>query len=215
MHTRILLADDHPMLCSGLQQEIAKRPGLEFVGQAHTGERALALARELTPDVVIQDLHLPDRDGAEVTRGIAQALRAVKILIFSADADRAQVDRALKAGACGYVLKSGAVDELFFALGMILAGKIYLSPDLSAGILQDYRENLVKEPHRGEPLLSGRERELLRLVAAGQSNKALAEHLNVSLSSVETYRYRLKKKLGCLSTADLVRYAIAHNIASL
>lgn len=213
MNTRILLVDDHPMLCSGLQQEIAKRPGLEFAGQAHTGERALALARELTPDLVIQDLHLPDRDGVEVTRGIFQALRTVKIIIFSADADRAQVDRALAAGACGYVLKSGTVEELFFALGMILAGKMYLSPDLSAGILQDYREHLVKDPGRGEPLLSSRDRDLLRLVAAGESNKAIAEHLSVSLSSVETYRFRLKKKLGCHSTADLVRYAIANNIA--
>jgi len=167
------------------------------------------------PDLVIMDLHMPNTDGVAATREILRLLRGVKVIIFSADADQLQVDKALRAGACGYVLKSGPVDELLKAIDAVLQGRMYVSPDLTAGILQGYRESLSQGGKTGELSLSEKEKQLLRLLAAGKRSKEMADLLNLSPSSVETYRLRIKKKLGVQSTAELVHYAIANKIVDL
>jgi DNA-binding NarL/FixJ family response regulator len=212
---RLLLVDDHPLLLRGLCQAVAQQPNLILVGEASTGAMALKLAQELTPDLVVMDLHLPDMNGIEATRQILRAQPAIKIVIFSSDTARPMVDAALQAGVCGYLSKSSALEELMRAMALVMEGKLYLSPDVSAGILADYKKTLVDGPEPSKPILSERERQLLRLVAAGRRNKEIADQMAISAKSVETYRSRLMKKLGCSGSAELVRYAIREGIAAL
>jgi DNA-binding NarL/FixJ family response regulator len=191
---------------------MAQQPNLTVVGEASTGASALKLAAELAPDLIVMDIHLPDMNGIEVTRQMLGVLPLVKIVVFSGDADRSLVDGALQAGACGYIWKQSAVEELIQAIGIVMAGKLYLSPEVSAGILEDYRKGLVDEPAPSKPVLSEREKQILRLIAEGRRNKDMAVQLELSPKSIETYRARLMKKLGCSSTADVVRYAIREGI---
>lgn len=214
MEVKLLLVDDHPMLRQGVRQGVAQLPRLTLVGEASTGAQALKLAGELTPDLVLMDVHLPDMNGIELTRLMLKALPAIKVLIFSSDAGRALVDEALEAGACGYLWKSSVLEELTRAIDSVMAGKLYLSPEVSAGVLEDYRKSLVAEPEPSKPVLSERETQLLRLIAAGRRNKEIAAQLALSVKSIEAYRSRLMAKLGCASSADLVRYAIREGIAA-
>lgn len=210
MKSTVLLADDHAMLRSGLRQTLSQQDNLELVGEASTGSSALKLARELKPDLILMDVHMPEMDGIEASRQILSELPATKIIIFSSDAARALVDEALQVGVCGYLPKEGAVEELLHAIGLVMAGKLYLSPEVSGDILTDYRKSLQGE---GEPSLSDREKHLLRLVAEGRRNKEISAELNLGIKSIEAYRARLMKKLGCSSSAELVRYAVREGIA--
>jgi len=214
MNVKVLLVDDHPMLRDGLRQAMARHPKFIVAGEASTGANALKLAAELAPDLIVMDIHLPDMNGLEVTRQILALQPSVHILVFSGDAARSVVDEALQAGACGYIWKQSAAEELIRAVEMVMAGKLYLSPEVSSGIFEDYRKSLVQETDPCEPLLSQRDRQLLRLVAEGRRNKEIAVELAVSPKTVEAYRSRLMKKLGCSSSADLVRYAIREGIAT-
>jgi len=202
------------MLRNGMRQAIAQQPDLTVVGEASTGAAALKLVAELAPDVVVMDVHLPDLNGIEVTRRILRLLPAVKVVVFSGDAARSLVDEAIQAGACGYIWKQSATEELIRAIEVVMTGKLYLSPEVSAGIMEDYRKSLVGESEPAKPLLSDRDKQLLRLVAEGRRNKEIAVHLTLSPKSVEAYRSRLTKKLGCSNSADLVRYAIREGIVS-
>jgi len=215
MSARILLVDDHPMIPSGLRQELVKRPNLEVVGQATGGEEAVRLAARLAPDLVVMDVHMPHADGLVATRQILHVSSGVKVIFYADDPDRLQVDEAFRAGACGYVLKSNPVEELIGAIETILQGRMYVSADLTANILEGYRESLINGRTAEELAISGKEQQLLRLLAAGMRSKEMAARLHLSPSSVETYRMRIKKKLGLQSTAELVRYAIDNRIASL
>ncbi len=210
MKFRVLLADDHAMLRSGLRQTLSQQDNLELIGEASTGLSALKLARELQPNLILMDVHMPDMNGIEASRQILKELPGTKIIIFSSDAVRALVDEALQVGVCGYLPKAGNVEELLHAIDLVMAGKLYLSPEVSAAILTDYRKGLQDE---GEPSLSDREKHLLRLVAEGRRNKEISAELNLGIKSIEAYRARLMKKLGCSSSAELVRYAVREGIA--
>jgi DNA-binding NarL/FixJ family response regulator len=213
MKTKILLVDDHPMTRNGARELLGRQPDLDVVGEASSGEPALRLARELRPDVVLMDIHLLGANGIETTRRILAELPDAKVIIFSCEMGRDFVDQALQAGACGYVVKTSALEELAKAIEWVMEGKLYLSPEMSAGILEDYRRGLAGGPMPSKPVLSERERQLLRLVAEGRRNKEIADQMAVSAKSVETYRSRLMKKLGYSSSAELVRHAIREGIA--
>lgn len=214
MNLKLLLVDEHPMLRYGLRQAVSLRADVSVCGEVGTGTLAIQQALELTPEIIVMEILLPDLNGAEVIRRIHAALPAAKIIIFSSQASRTLVDAALQAGAGAYVLKRGEVSELIKAIDLVLAGKMYLSPDLSAGIVEDYRRSLSGEPAHLKPVLTDREQYMLRLVAEGRRNKEIACHLTVSTKSVESYRSRLMKKLDCSSAAELVRYAIREGIAA-
>jgi len=211
---KVLLVDDHPIFRDGLNQAIARRSELTVVGEASTGAAAVKLSAETVPDLVFLDFHLPDLNGVAVAREIIRLLPAVKIIILSSDGSRTLVDEALQAGACGYVWKQGAATELLRAVEMVMAGRLYVSPELSFGILEDYRSGLAGAPAPAKPLLADRDKRLLKLIAEGQRNKEIAGQLGISSKSVEAYRSRLMKKLACRSAADLVRYAIREGIVS-
>jgi len=163
----------------------------------------------------VMDLHLPDMDGIEASRQMLNTLPALKIIIFSGDVTRPSVNAALEAGVRGYLSKNITLEELMRSVDLVMAGRLCLSAEVSAGILEDYRKSLVEPTEPSKPCLSEREKQLLRLVAAGRRNKEIAGQLAVSTKSVESYRSRVMKKLGCSSAADLVRYAIREGIADL
>jgi two-component system, NarL family, response regulator NreC len=214
MNTRILIVDDHPTLRRGLCQVIGQQPHLAVVGEAPTGTEALKLATELSPDLIVMDIHLPDMNGIEATRQIVKLLPSCKVIVFSGDPNRALVDESLQAGACGYIWKQSAADELLRAVEIVMTGKLYLSPEVSMDILEDYRRGLTGETEVSKPLLSERDKLVLRLVAEGRRNKEIALQMTLSIKSVEAYRSRLMKKLGCSNSAELVRYAIREGIAT-
>jgi DNA-binding NarL/FixJ family response regulator len=214
-NVKILLVDDHVVLRSGLRQVLAQRPDLVLAGEASSGSQALELVRELGPDLVLLDIHLPDIDGVEVSRRILRDHPSVKVVIFSSDTARELVDELLEIGVCGYLSKTSTVEELIAAIDSVMAGKLYLSTDVSGGILADYRKKLRNESGPQEPAVSDREKQLLKLVAEGRRNKEIGAELNVSVKSVEAYRARLMKKLGRSSSAELVRYAVRAGIAKL
>lgn len=209
----ILLADNHPVLCSGLRAEIARQRGWTIIGEAHSGPEAVKLARRFEPDVLIMEADLPELNGLAVIDSVLRSVPATKIVIFSDANDPALIERALHAGAATYVLKCSPVEELMEAIDAAMDGRMWVSPGLRADMLENYRNILAHPPARNGPTLSQKERELLRLLAAGKRSKEMAPSLNLSLSSVDTYRLRIKRKLGCQSTAELVRYAIANQIA--
>jgi DNA-binding NarL/FixJ family response regulator len=210
---KILVVDDHTMLRSGLRQTLAQQPGFSLVGEAATGQDALKLVRETQPDLVLLDVHLPDLGGLEISRRILAEHPATKIIIFSSDAARTLVDEALELGVCGYVSKTSSVEELISAISSVMAGKLFLSADVSEEILSDYRKSLGGEKAPAPPLLSDRERLLLRLIADGRRNKEISSELGLGIKSIEAYRSRLMKKLNCSSSAELVRYAVRAGIA--
>jgi DNA-binding NarL/FixJ family response regulator len=210
---KILIVDDHPVLRHGVRQTLARRKDFVVAGECGTGAEALRLATDLAPDVVVLDIHLPDIGGIEAIQRVLEAAPAVKIVVFSGDDDPALVTAALHAGACGYVLKQVFLDELIRAIDSVADGRLFVSPEASAGILQDYRRPSAGEGGPEKPALTEREKHLLRLVAAGRRNKEIAEELSLSPNSIETYRARLMKKVGCGGTAELVRYAIREGIA--
>ena len=211
MKATILIVDDHPLLRSGLRKVLEQHSGLVTVREAASGREAVSQAAASKAGLILMDIHLPDMSGIEATRRVLEADPAAKVVIFSADASRRLVDSALEAGARGYLLKKSAAEELIHALDSVLAGRVYLSAEVSAGILDDYRKSLAGE---SKPSLSERQRQLLRLIAEGRRNKEIAAALKLTEHSVETYRARLMKKLGCSGTAELVRYAIREGIAS-
>jgi len=208
---KILLVDDHTMTRNGLRLALGAQEICVVTGEAGTGGRALELVETLQPDLVLMDIHLPDISGMEISRRILAAQPGLKITIFSSDVSRAMVDKALKAGVCGYLSKSSSVEELLQAIQAVMAGKLYFSAEASGDILQEYSISL-REGKEKSGLLSQHEKDLLRLVSNGLRNKEIASELEISSKSVEAYRSRLMKKLHCSSPAELVLYAVREGI---
>lgn len=173
----------------------------------------MSKAKALRPDLIVMDIHLPDMHGIEATRQILEAVPAARIVILSGDDDQALVDAALQAGARGFILKGSAVDELILAAEVVMAGKFHFSPEVSAGMVEAHQRSMVAGAAPSKPALSEREKQLLRHIVEGLRNKAIAIELKLSVNSIETYRARLMKKVGCPSPAELVRYAIREGIA--
>lgn len=213
MKLRTLVVDDHPLMLGGLRQALQAEPNIELVGDATNGANAVKLALELSPDLIVMDLHLPDITGIEATQQIVESRPDCKVVIFSGDANRSLVDAALRAGASAYLVKYSVAGELLQAIKLVMQGRLYLSPEVSSFIVEDYRKSLTGNEPAQKLALTNRERQLLKLVADGRRNKEIAEDMNISANSVETYRARLMKKLGCSSTAELVRYAIREGVA--
>jgi DNA-binding NarL/FixJ family response regulator len=215
MNTKLLLVDDHPMLLNGLRQALSQQSNITLAGECATGEEAVQLAKKLTPDLVVMDIHLPVMNGIAAARQILKDQPLIKILLFTGDANHLLVQEGLQAGASGYVLKKGKVAELIYAIQVVMEGGLYVSVEVSAGIVDDYQQALIGKAEPPQPVLTEREKELLRLIAEGRRNKEIATSLKLAPNSVETYRTRLMKKILCRSTAELVRYAIRQGIAPL
>jgi DNA-binding NarL/FixJ family response regulator len=203
---RLLLVDDHAVVREGLRALLASDPRFEVVGEAAEGEGAVTAALSLQPDVVVMDVSMPGLNGVQATRRLKAQSPDARVVALTVHEESGYLRSLLDAGAVGYVLKRSAASELVRALHVIGDGGTYLDPSLAGRLVGRFVRDT---PHHSvAPALSERESEVVRLVARGYSNKEIAAKLEVSVKTVETYRYRAVEKLGLRGRADLVRYAI-------
>jgi len=212
---RILLADDHILMRSGLRALLERQPNLEVVGESENGRETVALAASLKPDVVVMDVGMPVLSGIEATQTIVTQNPTVAVVILSMHADESYVMRALKAGARGYLLKDSAAADLIGAIQAISQGKSFFSPKVSRILAEDY-VRVLKQKGAVDTydLLTSREREILQLLAEGKTNKEVATALNISPYTVETHRSHILQKLNLHNSAELVLYAVRKGIIS-
>ena len=204
---RIVLADDHVMLREGLKTLVNAQPDMEVVGEADNGRAALERAQELRPDVVVMDISMPELNGIQATEQL-KGRSKTKVLVLTAYDEVGYLRQLLEAGASGYVLKKAAAEELVKAIRAVAAGGVYLDPTLAGKVVGGYvgRKKLRGALQGVE--LSGREEEVLRLVAWGYTNKEVAGYLNISVKTVETHKTNLMEKLELNGRSDIVRYAL-------
>jgi two-component system response regulator NreC len=212
---RILLADDHKLMRSGLRVLLEQQSDLSVAGEASDGREALSLSGSLKPDVLVMDVGMPNLNGIEAASQISQSHPEISIVMLSMHADESYVLRALKAGAKGYLLKDSAESDLIRAVHAVAEGKSFFSPAVSKVLLDDYVRKLkrsgVEDPY---DLLTPREREVLQLVAEGNSNKDVAQLLNLSVYTVETHRANIMGKLNLRGVPELILYAVRKGIIS-
>jgi two-component system response regulator NreC len=201
---RILLVDDHAVVRQGFRMILGAQPDMKIVGEAGNGREAISQAAELQPDVVVMDVAMPELNGIEATRRIAESSPRVRVLALSMHKDSVYVREILRAGAKGYLLKESIDVDLLTAVRAVAKGDGYLSPAVSEAVLTDYRKH-VTDPL---DLLSSREREVLQLIAEGKTNKEIAGALNLSVYTVDAHRGRIMEKLNLHSAGELVRFAV-------
>ena len=204
---RVLVADDHPVVLAGVRMLLNSDPGIEIVGEAHDGRMALRMAIELQPSIVVLDLSMPDLNGVEVTKLLLAERPLCKVVVLTVHEDRSYLRKLIEVGASGYVLKRSVAEDLLRAIQAVAAGGVYLDPSIAVHAI-DRTPNKPKETADGHAELSEREVEVLRLTAVGHSNKAIANILNISVKSIETYKARAMDKLGFRSRVELVGYAV-------
>ena len=212
---RIVLADDHKLMRSGLRVLLEQQPDFAVVGEASDGRDAVALVASHRPDVLVMDIGMPSLNGIEAAAQITQSHPEVAIVMLSMHSDESYVLRALKAGAKGYLLKDSAEADLIRAVHAVADGKSFFSPAVSKVLLDDYVRKLqrsgTEDPY---DLLTPREREVLQLVAEGKSNKEVAQLLNLSVYTIETHRSNIMEKLNLHGVPELILYAVRKGIIS-
>ncbi len=215
MSTRILIADDHQMLREGLRAILEKDEEIEVIGEASDGRTAVAMARTLQPDVVAMDISMPDLNGVEATRQIKAENPAVKVVALSRHSDRRYVLRMLEAGASGYVLKSGAYDELRRAVQAVRSGNSYLSPRITGLVIEAHLRPGSQPESASAPSLGPRELEIVQLLAEGHTSPQIARKLHISTRTVESHRRNIMKKLDVHSLAEITKYAVREGLTSV
>lgn len=213
--TRVLLADDHQLMRSGVRLMLEREPDLTVVGEAGDGREAVALAKTLKPEVVVMDIGMPNLNGIEAALQMTQHNPELAVVMLSMHSDESYVLRALKAGARGYLLKDSAEADLIKAVHVVAGGKSFFSPAVSKVLLDDYVRKLKRSgTEDAYDLLTPREREILQLIAEGKSNKDVANLLNLSVYTVESHRSNLMEKLNLKGVPELILYAVRKGIIS-
>ena len=207
MPTQILLADDHQIVRDGIKA-ILEREGYHVSAEASNGQEAVRLAIETHPDVAILDITMPVLNGLDAAREILQQLPRTKAILLTMHADKSYVLEGLKVGIKGFVTKTHAAGDLVRAVREVMKGSSHLSPEVSQAVIEAYQndQNLFRDP------LTPRERQVLQLIAEGNSSKQVASILNISINTAETHRNRILEKLDIHQTAGLVRYAIRRGL---
>jgi DNA-binding NarL/FixJ family response regulator len=212
---RILIADDHGIVRTGLRLQLERNTEFEVVGEASDGREAVSMAETLVPDVVIMDIALPNLNGIQAASQIIKALPNTAIIMLSMHSDEAYITRTLAAGARGYLLKDNAEVDLYRAVQVVAQGKPFFSPAIANTLLEDYMHQMQQRGLQDSyDLLTEREKEILQLLAEGKSNKDVAVMLNLSPNTVETHRTRIMQKLDLHSAAEIVLYAVRKRIVS-
>ncbi len=204
---RILLADDHTILREGIKVLLNRERDMEIVAEAEDGAQALEKVRTAKPDVVVMDISMPKIGGLEVTREITETFPDVKVVILTMHDNEEYLVQALKSGAKGYVLKEAAATDLAEAIRAVVRGDAYLYPAVARKLVDDY-VNRVRTIKTASESLTPREREVLKLVAEGHTNKEIADYLGISVKTVENHRANLMRKLDLHDRTELARYAI-------
>lgn len=212
---RILLADDHTILRSGIRSLLEDEPGLSVIGEAEDGRIAVSMACKLKPDVVIMDIAMPLLNGLEATRQIKIQCPGVKVLILSMHDNEEYIRQVLEAGAMGYILKDAAARELISAIKSVYRGEAVLSPAVTRLVIEDYLRWGGARPQDEIDGLSPREREVLQLIAEGHTNKQIAEILSISIKTVQAHRNSLMQKLDLHDRGELIKYAIQKKIIEI
>jgi len=205
---RILLADDHAVVRQGFKMILSAQADMEIVGEAGNGREAVEIAEKLRPDIVVMDVAMPELNGIEATRRLAQSVPHTRVLALSMHKDSVYVREILRAGARGYLLKDSPAGDLLAAVRAVASGEGYLSPAVSNAVLDDYRRHVTNPID----LLSSREREVLQMLAEGKTNKEIATVLNLSVYTVDAHRGRIMEKLTLPSINDLGRFAVRNGL---
>ena len=206
---RVLLGDDHVLILDGIRA--ALQPHFEIVGQAQDGKALLQAAQRLRPDVIILDISMPLLNGFEAARQLRKQVPTAKLIFLSQHLNPAYLKQALKIGASGYVLKTGATEELEKAIAMIVRGKIYISPSFGEDVIAGLW-NRSGDINKESEELTERQREILQLIVEGKANKEIADILHVSVKTVEFHRARLMTRLGVRSVAELTKVALQQGL---
>jgi DNA-binding NarL/FixJ family response regulator len=204
----VLLADDHTVLRDGLKALVNAQPDMEVIGEADNGRDAWQKAKQLQPNVVVMDVSMPEQNGVQATEILKQECPKIKVLVLTGYKDTAYLDRLLKVGASGYVLKLSASEELIKAIRLVSTGAVYLDQEMAEKVASSYvRKQFLRGEMRPKQLTE-REEGVLRLIAQGYSNKEIGGQLNISVKTVETHRSNLMEKLDLKSRTEIVRYAV-------
>jgi DNA-binding NarL/FixJ family response regulator len=213
---RIIIAEDHTILRAGLRSLLSARSDIEIVGEAGDGREAVRIVDKHVPDLLLIDLSMPKLNGMEAIKEIKSRHPGVKIIVLTVHKSEEYITASLIAGANGYILKDASQNELILALEYVMAGKTFLSPSISDKVVDLYLQNR----NEGETIsvmgnLTAREREVLKLIAEGNTNKKIADHLCISMKTVEKHRANLMHKLDLRNTAALTAYAIDKGLVEL
>jgi DNA-binding NarL/FixJ family response regulator len=213
---KIVIAEDHTILRAGLKALLTSNPNFEIVGEADNGRDAIRRVVELKPDLVIMDLSMPGMNGMDAVREIKDRMPEVKALVLTVHSEEEYVLASLQAGANGYVLKDATQNELLIASERVLEGKTFLSPDITEKVVNSYlnTSNVNQEPMTRWDTVTQRERQILKLIAEGHTNKSMAEYLCISVKTVEKHRANLMKKLDLHNVSALTTYALEKGIIS-
>jgi DNA-binding NarL/FixJ family response regulator len=212
---RVLIADDHALVRSGLRVLLERDHEFQVVAEAGDGYQALQLAEEYKPDIVMLDVGMPRLSGIDAASQIAQKLPGARVIILSMHSDEAYVLRALKAGAKGYVLKASGEIDVLNAVRAVAAGNAYFSPEVSKMMVEDYvREIKRRGVEDSYDLLSVREKEIMNLLVSGKTNRQIADLLHVSPATAETHRTNIFSKLNVHSIPELILYAVRKGLVS-
>ncbi|MDP2719047.1 MAG: response regulator transcription factor [Dehalococcoidia bacterium] len=206
---KVLLCDDHTLIRKGIAALLQEQPDMNVVGEAAHGEEAVVRVNELVPDIVILDIGLPGISGLEVTRQLQKSSPGVKVILLTIHDREDYLFRGLQAGAYGYVLKGADVNDLLTAIRAVHRGEVFIYPSMTTKLVHDY----LKRAQNGDEtdsysILSGREKEVILLIAEGKTSRQIADQLGLSPHTIRTHRDRLMEKLNLHSKAELIRYAL-------
>jgi len=206
--TKVVIVDDHPLFRERLAQLINHEPDMEVTGESDTAEDAIQLIRNRSPDLAIIDITLKGSSGLELIKSIKALSIGVPVLVLSMHEESLYAERALHAGATGYITKHQAADEVLSAIRRVLAGEVYLSEKMTSGFLKSLTSAGVKTISRAIDRLTDRELEVLDLIGSGQTTRQIADKLQLGVATVDTYRARIKEKMNFRNAAELQHFAI-------
>ncbi|MGC9313068.1 MAG: response regulator [Sediminispirochaetaceae bacterium] len=211
MEKRIIIIDDHPIVRKGFAQLINREKDLKVVGEAEDQQSAREIIEKTAPDLALVDLTLKESDGLELIKDITVLYPKIKTLVISLHDERVYAERALRAGAKGYIMKSEATENVMTAIRQVLKGSIYLSKDMQERILQQYADQ-GSEQRSIVDILSDREFEVFQLIGEGLDTRSIAGRLNLSVKTIETYKAHIKTKLNLQSSTELIQRAVEWNL---